>query len=94
LELLKEQIEIEVYNAYLILNSNKEKINVGQFAVLSAQENFRITKDKYDYQLATSNDLIDAEVELLNSKTKLTISQADYELAKVKLDLLVGRRIY
>lgn len=94
LELLKEQIEIEVYNAYLTLNSNIEKIKVSQFAVLSAQENFRITKDKYDYQLATTNDLIDAEVDLLNSQTKLTIAQADYELAKVKLDLAVGRRIY
>jgi outer membrane protein TolC len=94
LELLKEQIEIEVYNAYLLLNSNVEKIKVSQFAVLSAQENYRITKDKYDYQLATSNDLIDAEVDLLNSQTKLTISQADYELAKVRLDLAVGRRIY
>ena len=94
LELLKEQIEIEVYNAYLILNSNVEKIKVSQFAVLSAQENYRITKDKYDYQLATTNDLIDAEVDLLNSQTKLTISQADYELSKVKLDLAVGKRIY
>lgn len=94
LELLKEQIEIEVYNAYLTLNSNIEKIKVSQFAVLSAQENFRITKDKYDYQLATTNDIIDAEVDLLNSQTKLTIVQADYELAKVKLDLVVGRRIY
>ena len=94
LELLKEQIEIEVYNAYLNLNSNIEKIKVSQFAVLSSQENYRITKDKYDYQLATTNDLIDAEVDLLNSQTKLTISQADYELAKVKLDLAVGRRIY
>jgi outer membrane protein TolC len=94
MELLKEQIEIEVYNAFLNLNSNFEKTKVSQFAVLSAQENYRITKDKYDYQLATTNDLIDAEVDLLNSQTKLTISQADYELAKVKLDLAVGRRIY
>ena len=94
LELLKEQIEIEVYNAYLALNSHKEKIKVSQFAVLSAQENFRITNDKYDSQMATTNDLIDAEVDLLNSQTKLTISQADYELAKVRLDLAVGRRIY
>ncbi len=94
LELLKEQIEIEVYNAYLVLNSNVEKIKVSQFAVLSAQENYRITKDKYDYQLATTNDLIDAEVDLLNSQTKLTIAQTEYELAKVRLDLVVGKRIY
>jgi outer membrane protein TolC len=94
LELLKEQIEIEVYNAYLMLNSQKEKINVSKLAVESAEENFRIVKDKYDYQLATTNDLIDAEVELINAKLKLSISQADFELAKAKLNLAVGRKIY
>lgn len=94
LELLKDQIEIEVYNAYLVLNSQIEKIKVSQLAVASAEENSRITKDKYDNQLATTSDLIEAEVELLNSKSRLTISQADYELAKARLDLAVGRRIY
>lgn len=94
LELLKEQIEIEVYNAYLNVKSNAEKIKVSQFAVLSAEENYRTTREKYDNQLATTNDLIDAEVELLNSQSKLAIAQADYEIAKAKLELTVGNRIY
>jgi outer membrane protein TolC len=94
LELLKEQVEIEVYNAYLNLKSNSEKIKVSQFAVLSAEENYRTTKEKYDYQLATTNDLIDAEVELLNSQSKLAIAQAEYEISKVKLDVAIGQRIY
>lgn len=93
-ELLKEQIEIEVYNAYLVMNSQREKITVSKLAVESAEENFRITKDKYDNQLATTNDLIDAEVELINARSKLSISQADFELAKAKLNLAVGRKIY
>lgn len=94
LELLKEQIEIEVYNAYLALNSNAEKIKVSQLAVLSAEENFRIVNEKYEHQLATANDLIDAEVALLNSRSMLTISQADFELVKVRLNLAIGRKIY
>lgn len=94
LELLKEQIEIEVYNTYLNLISNTEKIKVSQFAVLSAEENYRTTKEKYDYQLATTNDLIDAEVEVLDAKTKLAFSNADYELAKAKLEVTIGNRIY
>jgi outer membrane protein len=94
LKLLTEQIELEIYNAYLNLKSQKEKIIVSQQSVESTEENYRITKDKYDYQLATTNDLIEAEVELLNSKTMLTISKADYELVKAKLEVAVGRRIY
>jgi outer membrane protein len=94
LKLLKEQIELETYNAYLTIKSQKEKINVSQLAVESAEENFRLTQEKYDYNLATSNDLIDAEVELLDAKTKLAFSNADYELAKVRLEVTIGNRIY
>jgi len=94
LEILKEQIELEVFSSYLILQSELEKIEISKLAVESAEENYRITEDKYQYQLATSNDLIDAETELLNAKTKLSFAQADYQLAKVKLDLSVGRKVY
>lgn len=92
--LLKEQIELEVYSTYLKLKSERGKINVSQLTVESAEENLRLTKEKYEYQLATSNDLIDAEVELLDAKTKLAFANADYELAKVKLELAIGNRIY
>ncbi len=93
-KLLKDKIELEVYNAYLKLKSEKQKIDVGKLAVESAEENLRLTQDKYDYNVATSNDLIDAEVELLDAKTKLALANADYELAKVRLDVAIGYRIY
>ncbi len=85
---------MEVFNSYLTIQSEVEKIKISKLAVESAEENYRITKDKYQYQLATSNDLIDAEVELLDAKTKLSFAQADYQLAKVKLNLSVGRKVY
>jgi len=94
LKLLKEQIELETYSAYLNLNSQKEKINVSQLAVESAEENLRLTLQKYDYNLATSNDLIDAEVGVLDAKTKLAFSNADYQIAKAKLEVTIGNRIY
>ncbi|MBE0570283.1 MAG: TolC family protein [Ignavibacteriaceae bacterium] len=94
LKLLKEQIELETYNAYLTLNAQQEKISVSQLAVESAEENLRLTKEKYDYNLATSNDLLDAEVEVLDAKTKLAFSNADYEIAKAKLEVTVGNKIY
>jgi outer membrane protein len=94
MNLLKEQIELEVYNNYLSLISEKEKINISELAVESAGENYRLTGDKYNNQLATSTDLIIAQTELLDAKTQLAISIADYELAKTKLEIAVGRKVY
>ncbi len=94
MNLLKEQIELEVYNNYLSLISEKEKINISELAVESAGENYRLTEDKYNNQLETSTDLIIAQTELLDAKTQLAISIADYELAKTRLEMAVGRKVY
>jgi len=85
MNLLKEQIELEVYNNYLSLISEK---------VESAGENYRLTEDKYNNQLETSTDLIIAQTELFDAKTQLAISIADYELAKTRLEIAVGRKVY
>ena len=91
---LIEAIEIEVYQAYLNYNKSKDIIIVSQKAVEQAEENYRITKEKYDVQLATSSELVDANVYLLQAQTTLTNSLVDFELAKVKLEKAIGRRIY
>lgn len=94
LQQLKEGIETEVYHNYLKLISENKKVEVSRLAVNSAEENYRITKEKYSQQLATSTDLIDAETDLLNALTQLTTSLVDFELAKVRLEKSVGRKIY
>lgn len=93
-QIIKENIELEVYKDYLTALSEFEKVSVSNKAVEQAEENYRITKDKYNQQLATSTDLIDTEVALLNAQTNLTNALVDLELAKTKLEKSVGRRIY
>jgi outer membrane protein TolC len=92
--LLKKQIEIEVYKNYLSLISEKQKINISNLAVESADENYRITEDKYSNQISTSTDLINAQTDLMNAKTQLANSIADYNLAIVRLEMSSGREIY
>lgn len=94
LQQLKEGIEAEVYYNYLKLISENEKVEVSKLTINSAEENYRITKEKYSQQLSTSTDLIDAETDLLNAQTQLTTSLVDLELAKVSLEKSVGRKIY
>ncbi|HOJ06429.1 MAG: TolC family protein [Ignavibacteriota bacterium] len=94
LEKLTDNIEIEVYKSYLNLIKSKEKVDVSKLSLNQASENYRITSEKYKEQLATSTDLIDAEISELQAATNLTSSLIEYHLAKVKLHLVIGRRIY
>lgn len=92
--IIKENIELEVYNNYLKTISEYDKVQLNKKTVEQAEENYRITKNKYNDQLSTSTDLIDAEVMLLDAQTNLTNALVDLELAKVRLSKSVGLKIY
>ncbi|MBE0550803.1 MAG: TolC family protein [Ignavibacterium sp.] len=94
LESLNDNIEVEVYQSYLNIVKAKEKVDVSKLSLEQASENYRITSEKYNEQLATSTDLIDAEVSELQAATNLTSSLIEYNLAKVKLEKSIGRKIY
>lgn len=94
LDQLKENIQIEVYSNYLNLNKTNEKVAVNRDALSQALENYRITTEKYNVQLATSTDLIDAETSKLQAETNLKTAEVDYQIAKVRLEKSLGRVIY
>ncbi len=91
---LKDAVEIEVYQNFLTYGRAYEKVNVSKLGVDQAEENYRTIKEKYNTQVASSTDLIDAETALVQAKTNYSNSLVDYELAKIKLLKSVGRKIY
>ena len=94
LDEIKDNIELEVNQDYLALKYSKEKLEVLKETIEQAQENLKITDDKYNNQLATSSDLIDAENSVFTSETNYKTALVDYQIAKVKLDKALGRKIY
>jgi outer membrane protein len=75
--LMNDNIRLEVSKAYLNWTSNQKKIEVYAKAVEQANENYRITKNKYDNSLATTTELIDADVAQLQSRMSLIFVKAD-----------------
>jgi len=89
-EILKDAITLEVTQNYLAVNQNKMKIDISGTGVKQAEENMRITTERFKQGVAMSSEVIDADVALLQAKTNYTYALVDYELAKAKLNKSLG----
>ena len=81
----KDEVKIQVENA-----KEEYQLALNQFEVYSqsqeqAEENYRIVKDKYDNGLVDTNDLLEADVDQLQSKINKTNAQADISLKYYQL---------
>lgn len=93
-EQIIEAIELEVTQSYLQLHKAIETINAGKINLAYAEENNRITEQKFIQNIASSGDVIDAENSLLQAKTKFITSIAYYKIARVQFLKSLGRKIY
>ena len=91
---VKDAVELEVNQNYMALIYDGEKLQVSRESIEQAEENYRSIQDKYNVQLATSTDLIDAENSLLQARTNYMNATIDYQLGKAKLEKAIGRAIY
>jgi outer membrane protein len=83
--MLDDNIRLQVNKNYLSLLSSRKKIDVYAKAVEQAQENYRIVKNKFDNSLATTNDLLEADVAQLQARLSFTLARADAFVAYHKL---------
>src|SRR3972149_2985978 len=84
-KIIKDMITLEVTRNYLDINKSNEKISVAKQSVGQAEENYRVTDEKFKNGLALNSDLLDAEVALLQAKTNYIQSVVDYDLAVAQL---------
>lgn len=82
---LDDEIKLQVNHEFQNYLLSQKKIEVYKKAVIQAEENYRITKNKYDNALVNTTDLLDANVLLLQSKINLAVAKADVLLAYNKL---------
>ncbi len=76
-DILNDQIRLQVNRAYLNWLSNQKKIEVNAKAVEQANENQRITQNKYTNQLSTTTEVLDAQVAQLEAQLNYEFARAD-----------------
>ena len=88
--ILRDGIKMEVNQNYLTYLQSKKKIDVLTKSVIQAEENNRITNNKYKNQLVLQSELADADNALLQTKINLILAKADAEIAYYKLLKSIG----
>lgn len=83
--LVSDNVRLQTAQAYESYLSNQKKIDVYAKALEQANENYRITKNKYDNALATTTDLLEADVAQLQAQLNYAFAKADAMVAYNKL---------
>jgi outer membrane protein TolC len=81
----------EIKTAYLDIERLKEQKKVAQENVDAAEEDLKITQEKYNLGAATILDLLDAQVSLKEAQVSLIRADFDLNLAIAKLKHAMGK---
>lgn len=88
--ILRDGIKLQVNQAYQNYTLAVKKISVYQKAIEQAQENYKITKNKYDNNLSTTTELLDADLAQLQAKLNMANAKADASVSYNKLLQVTG----
>ena len=92
--LMMDNIRLEINQAYENYLLNEKKIEVFARAIEQATENYKITKNKFDNNLLTTTDLLDADLASLQAKLNYAGAKADAVVAYNRLLQTAGLLTY
>lgn len=90
LQSLKDQVLLEVKNSYLSAEEARARTEVASQAIDQARENLRIQKDRYNLQVATTTNVLDAEALLGQARRNYISARADYATSLATLRSAMG----
>ncbi len=87
---LTDKIRQEAKEAYLGVRESESNILVVEKAVEQAQENFRMSEERYKEQVATSTEVLDAQTLLTKTQTNYFNALSAFNTSKAELDRAMG----
>ncbi len=88
----RNQVALDVKEAYLGIERAQEALNVASENVEAAQEDMSLVEEKYNLGAATILELLDAQVSLVTAQNNRAQAEFDYNLAVARLELAMGVR--
>jgi outer membrane protein TolC len=85
LESLERAVELEVTQALLGIDLARNQIAVQEEAVKAAEEQLRIEKQRYDKQVSTTTEVLDATTRLVEAQVTLSTNQYEYKVSIARL---------
>jgi outer membrane protein len=87
---LKDQVTLEVKNAYLLLKEAEKQLRVTRKIIEQAEENYRMNEERYKEQVSTSTDVLDALTLLTRARSDYTTALGDYNIYQARLERAMG----
>lgn len=91
LEVTKDQIDREVKSVFVRFVESKKNILTYKKDVELSQSNYKIVKSRYDNDFALITDIVDAELQLNNSKILLVNANLDLIIQYYSLQYAMGK---
>ena len=90
LKQLKDQIALQVKQALLNLTATRSNIGVARLGISQAEENYRISQERYKEQVTTSTEVLDAQTRLTTAQRNYYAALYDYHKASAQLKFATG----
>jgi outer membrane protein len=90
LDQLEQNIRLNIEQAYLTREQNRQQVQAAEEAVKAGQTNYQAASEKQKYGLVNILEVINAEVELVTAQVSLVQAQYDYYIADAQLQRFVG----
>ena len=75
---LHDEVAYEIKARLLKISETRKRIKVAQYGLTQANEAYRVARARYEAQVGTNSDLLDAQAKLSLAEASLTEAQADY----------------
>jgi len=91
---LRQQISLEVWNAFLALKEVKERIVNTQVFLKDVRENLDISEGEYKEGVGSMLDVLDAETTFVAAEQRWIEALADYKIARMVLQRAVSGKYF
>jgi len=88
---LEDQVDLQVKQTYLFVEESQKNIATAKTSITQAEENYRITMERYKEQLTTNTEVLDAQTLLTKARNNYYTTLTTYFLAGARLLRAMGR---